>query len=1035
MYFITKSKNEMQSKKLPVIILLTAFVSAGFFIGTGTASAAATYKVLGWNNLGMHCMDADFSVFCILPPYNTIHVQVIDNQGNLLTAPGNISVTYDAIADLDGSINKTSIGKTNFWQYVQPLFGVSLPQNVGLPVPGPNSFSMPGPNNVPQSMMFENINSWFAAYGIPITPLDDLKHQNSYPLMQLTAQSGNTMLAATDIVLPVSDEMDCRACHASNSGPAARPAAGWVNDPNAQRDYRLNILRLHDERMLSNPLFTSALTTAGYNSNGLYATVINNAKPILCAKCHRSEALPGSGITPIAPLTQDMHSLHAEVIDPLTGMTLDTAVNRDACYRCHPGSQTRCLRGAMGKAVTPNGTMLMQCQNCHGSMSAVGSANRTGWLNEPTCQNCHTGTATSNNGQIRFNSAFDTPGHLRVAANQTFATNQNVPAAGLSLYRFSKGHGGLYCQACHGSTHAEFPTSQKNDNIYSIELQGHEGMLVECTSCHVTLPPTINGGPHGLHPVGQIWVQQHQVGAENSNSAQCAACHGSNFTGTVLSRAQANRTLNAGDFGTKTFLRGSEIGCYNCHNGPGGGDDGQNPNPNRPPVARNASVTTPINTTVAISLIATDPQKQPLTFHIVSQTTHGTVSIVGAVATYYPDPNFAGVDSFTFVASDGQLNSNRGIVTITVNSPFAFYGRVTDSGLGVAGITMTLSSGGTTVAAVLTDTSGAYWFTGLQPAIYVVTPEKPAFLFAPIRRAVAINGSRVPPAQNFNAAWYDTVVLTVKKAVVSALGTVALTNGPLWNISGTATPGARVSVFLGSDVTGQLLGTALPNRLGKWVFIKRVAIPVSLNSVTSISASSTDVQSVLNQSLTNLTYLRVSTRGTLTLTQGPLWNLWGTGVPGTTLSISILKSDLTTSQLIGTVAVTGAGGWRFTARVPDTLPLTAATTLRISSSAGGTPLDVPLTKVLAASVSTRGILAFIQGPLWILRGNGVPGTTINIYLGPDLTGFLIASVTVDQNGNWIFVRRAPVILPIVAKSISVLASSMGTALNQPLIVR
>jgi hypothetical protein len=105
--------------------------------------ALAGYVVLSWNNLGMHCMDADYSVFTILPPYNTIHSQVVDSQGHLLTAPGSVTVRYQALADPDGSINTTSVGKTNFWQFMQALFGVSLPADVGLPVPGPDSFSMP----------------------------------------------------------------------------------------------------------------------------------------------------------------------------------------------------------------------------------------------------------------------------------------------------------------------------------------------------------------------------------------------------------------------------------------------------------------------------------------------------------------------------------------------------------------------------------------------------------------------------------------------------------------------------------------------------------------------------------------------------------------------------------------------------------------------------------------------------------------------------------------------------------------------------
>jgi len=55
-------------------------------------------------------------------------------------------------------------------------------------------------------------------------------------------------------------------------------------------------------------------------------------------------------------------------------------------------------------------------------MLSVGSGLRRGWLDEPTCQNCHTGTATSNSGQIRYTDAFDSGAHLRVAPDATFAT-------------------------------------------------------------------------------------------------------------------------------------------------------------------------------------------------------------------------------------------------------------------------------------------------------------------------------------------------------------------------------------------------------------------------------------------------------------------------------------------------------------------------------------------------------------------------------------------------------------------------------------
>ena len=56
------------------------------FAGTRVAGQIARtgWTVVAWNNLGMHCMDADFSVFAILPPYNTIQAQVIDASGRLV---------------------------------------------------------------------------------------------------------------------------------------------------------------------------------------------------------------------------------------------------------------------------------------------------------------------------------------------------------------------------------------------------------------------------------------------------------------------------------------------------------------------------------------------------------------------------------------------------------------------------------------------------------------------------------------------------------------------------------------------------------------------------------------------------------------------------------------------------------------------------------------------------------------------------------------------------------------------------------------
>ncbi len=665
----------MKPPRLPLSVF-TAILAIG--LGLTLPSPGATAVILGWNNLGMHCMDSDYSVFSVLPPYNTIESQLIVN-GLLVTNGAGYKVTYQALADPDGSFNSTATGKGNFYQYAQALYGANLAPDTGL-----LGWKMPGTANAPQSMLFENTNhpaagvatpvNWFRAEGIPITPYDDALRKNPYPLMRMIAwNSANQPIATNDVVLPVSDEMDCRACHASGTQAAAQPAAGWLWDGLPERDYRLNILRLHDERQFAQhqALYAAALDARGFNPAGLYRSVSVDGKPVLCAACHASEALGAPSFDTIPPLTASVHSFHAHVMDPVLNTTLDNAANRAACYRCHPGSTTRCLRGAMGGAVAPDGTMEMQCQSCHGNMSQVGAANRVGWFMEPNYQSCHSGTATHNNGQIRYTSVFtNTTGGVRVPADSTFATQPDTPAPGISLFRFSAGHGGLQCEACHGSTHAEFPATHRNDNLRNMKLQGHSGVMAECTSCHASMPVNVTnavGGPHGMHPIGQSWVSGHHDYIQG-NLAQCQACHGTDYRGTVLSRAQAVRTLTA-SFDTSTvtlpLFRGAQIGCYNCHLGP----SNSNPNTSLAPTVSNLATNTSNDQLIAFALPATGTG---LTFHIFSQPANGTVGLSNNVATYFPNPGFTGTDTFTFAAYDGSKNSNLGTGTVSVaQGPFS----------------------------------------------------------------------------------------------------------------------------------------------------------------------------------------------------------------------------------------------------------------------------------------------------------------------------------------------------------------------------
>ena len=52
-------------------------------IGNGTTPPpTASIVVLAANDLGMHCMDREFSIVSILPPFNVVNAQVIGHDAN-----------------------------------------------------------------------------------------------------------------------------------------------------------------------------------------------------------------------------------------------------------------------------------------------------------------------------------------------------------------------------------------------------------------------------------------------------------------------------------------------------------------------------------------------------------------------------------------------------------------------------------------------------------------------------------------------------------------------------------------------------------------------------------------------------------------------------------------------------------------------------------------------------------------------------------------------------------------------------------------
>ena len=89
---------------------------------------------------------------------------------------------------------------------------------------------------------------------------------------------------------------------------------------------------------------------------------------------------------------------------------------------------------------------------------------------------------------------------------------------------------------------------------------------------------------------------------------------------------------------------------------------------NDAPVAKPKSVVTQLNASVPVELTGSDVDGDALTFQILTQPLHGTLSGTAPDLTYTPAGDYTGADSFTFAVSDGQVQSNPATVNIVVEA-------------------------------------------------------------------------------------------------------------------------------------------------------------------------------------------------------------------------------------------------------------------------------------------------------------------------------------------------------------------------------
>ncbi|MGE5509479.1 MAG: hypothetical protein ACM3RP_13500 [Chitinophagales bacterium] len=178
-------------------------------------AAAADYVILAYTELGMHCIQPDYSEFFILPPGVNLRAQVFDRKN------GGKPVTRGIVVEYEVKNNTYSLGKSNFWRYAAS-YGYPLVPEAGL-----TGLGLKG------RMYADPSGRYWKADFLPVLPYaDDATLVNPYQVARLTARderTGRVLAELDDVVLALSDEMDCGGCH------------GWTKTGQ-------QILRAHDRR-------------------------------------------------------------------------------------------------------------------------------------------------------------------------------------------------------------------------------------------------------------------------------------------------------------------------------------------------------------------------------------------------------------------------------------------------------------------------------------------------------------------------------------------------------------------------------------------------------------------------------------------------------------------------------------------------------------------------------------------------------------------------------------------------------------------
>jgi len=256
-------------------------------------------------------------------------------------------------------------------------------------------------------------------------------------------------------------------------------------------------------------------------------------------------------------------------------------------------------------------------------------------------------------------------------------------------------------------------------------------------------------------------------------------------------------------------------------------------NVNEPPEAKDDEAATDEDQAVTVDVLAndTDPDGDRLRVESLSAPAHGTTAVTRSAVRYTPEPNYHGVDRFTYVVSDGNGETAEASVEVTVRP-------VNDSPVAVGVIPdQALDEGGDGTTVELTpffeDVDGdalAYRASTSDPAVAAVAVSGAVLTLAPVESGSAVvtvtaeDEGGLTATQTFAVGVSDRLVRAVMSEALagmarSHLASVRMTLGRRVTASAAEPPRLTVlgrAVPLGKAAAGTAAKQMLAGWLSSW---------------------------------------------------------------------------------------------------------------------------------------------------------------------------------------------------------------------------